>query len=205
MIPSTSTGRKRLPSTAMRGVSPTCAPVTSVQPPPPPPPPLCAVCTAVTSTCTVAGLGSVAPRASVQAKDTVKVPGALNTTPAGLCCVAVLGLALLPKFHRKVNGRLLSRSLHVPEKLTLFPALMVMSVAGLVILLSGGLLTVMVRVAGMGSTRPVASVQVKVMGKAPMVGKVMAPGLWTVEGGATPLKSQAKVKGWSPSASTQFP
>src|SRR6266702_7232988 len=126
----------------------------SVQPPPPPPPPppLCAVFTAVTSTCTVAGLGSVAPRASVQAKDTVKVPGVLNTTPAGLCCAVVLGLALLPKFHKNVNGRLLSRSLQVPEKLTLLPALMVMSVAGLVIRLSGGWLTVMVRVAGMGST-----------------------------------------------------
>jgi hypothetical protein len=147
----------------------------------------------------------VALRASVQAKDTVKVPGVLNTTPAGLCCVDVLGLALPPKFHRNVNGRLLSGSLQVPEKLTLLPALMVMSAAGLVILLSGGLLMVMVRVAGMGCARPVASVQVKVMGKVPAVGKGMAPGFWTVEGEATPLKSQAKVKGWSPSASTQFP
>jgi len=141
----------------------------------------------------------------VQANDTVKVPGVLNTTPAGLCCVAVLGLALLPKFHRKVNGRLFSRSLQVPEKLTLFPALMVMSAAGLVILLSGGLLTVMVRIAGEGSVRPVASVQVKVMAKVPTVRKGMAPGFWRVEGGAAPLKFQAKVKGWSPSASTQFP
>ena len=150
---------------------------------------------AVTVTRTVAGLESVVPRASVQAKDTVKVPGVLNTTPGGFCWVEVLGLAFPPKFQRNVNGLLLSGSLQVPEKLTLFPALMVLSAAGLVIRLSGGLLTVMVRVAGMGSTRPVASVQVKVMRKTPAVGKVMAPGFWTVVRGIIPLKSQAKVKG----------
>src|SRR5256884_5988671 len=62
-----------------------------------------------------------------------------------------------------------------------------------------------VRVAGVGSTRPVASVHVNVMGKVPVVGKVMSPGFCAVVGGATPLKFQAKVKGWSPSASTQCP
>jgi hypothetical protein len=53
---------------------------------------------------TVAGLGSVVPSASVQANDTVKVPGVLKTTPCGFCCVEVLGLALSPKFQRNVNG-----------------------------------------------------------------------------------------------------
>src|SRR5438552_17695262 len=38
------------------------------------------VCTAVTSTCTVAGLGSVAPRVSVQAKDTDRKSTRLNSS-----------------------------------------------------------------------------------------------------------------------------
>jgi hypothetical protein len=155
----------------------------------------------MTVTCTVAGLGSVVPRASVQTKDTVKVPGVLNTTDPGLCSVDVLGLALLPKFHRNVNG--LSESLQVPAKETLCPAVMETSAAGLVIRLSGGLCTVTIRTAGLESVRPLASVQVKTMGKLPAVGKVIAPGFCTVAGGATPLKSQTTVKAWSPAADTQ--
>ena len=74
----------------------------------------------------------------MQAKDTVKVPGVLNTTDPGFCWVDVLGLALLPKFHRNVNGPLLSGLLHVPAKGTLCPAVSVTSAPGLVIRLSGG-------------------------------------------------------------------
>src|SRR5439155_21106268 len=136
MSPSTSTGSTRLPSASTRGVPPACPPGRRVQPPPPPR--LCAVVTAVTVTCTVAGCGSVVPRASVQAKDTVKVPGVLNPTDPGFCSVDVLGLALLPKFHRNVNGASLSGSLQVPAKGIRCPAVMVMSAPGLVIWLSGG-------------------------------------------------------------------
>src|SRR5262249_25149436 len=129
--PSTSTGSKMLPSASPRGVPPAWPPGRRVQPPPPPPP-LCLVAAAMTVTCTVAGLGSVVPRASVQAKDTVKVPGVLNTTDPGFCWVDVLGLALLPKCHRNVNGPSLSGSLQVPAKGTLCPAVMVTSAPGLV-------------------------------------------------------------------------
>src|SRR5712691_10794071 len=204
MTPSTNTGRNMLPSMSTNAVSPIWPPGRRVQPPPPPPL-LRTVFTALTVTRTVAALGSVVPSASVQANDTVKVPEVLNTTPGGFCCVEVLGLAPPPKFQRNVNGTLLSESVQVPAKFTLVPAETVRSAGGLVIWLSGGLLMVMVRVAGAGSTRPVASVHVNVMGKAPAVGKVISPGFCTVVGGATPLKFQAKVKGWSPSASTQFP
>jgi hypothetical protein len=131
----------------------------------------------------------------VQANDTVKVPEVLNTTPCGFCCVDVLGLAPPPKFQRNVKGTLLSGSVQVPAKSTLVPTEIMRSAGGLVIWLSGGILTMIVRVAGVGSTRPVASVHVKVMGKAPEVGKVRSPGFCTVVGGATPLKFQAKVKG----------
>src|SRR5262245_50748064 len=187
MTPSTKTSRNRLPSISTSAVSPLCSPGRRVQPPPPPLLLLRAIVTALAVTCTVAGPGSVVPTASVQAKDTVKVPVVLNTTPCGFCCVDVLGLAPPPKFQRNVNGTLLSGSVQVPVKFTLVPAATVRSADGLVIWLSGGLLTVMVRVAGAGSMPPVASVHVNVMGNTPEVGKAMSPGFCTVVGGAAPL------------------
>jgi hypothetical protein len=198
------------PSISTSAVSPIWPPGRRVQPPPPPPPPpplplRRAVFTTLTVTRTVAGLWTTNPSASVQANDTGKVPVVLKTTPCGFCSVEVLGLAPPAKFQRNVNGTLLSGSVHVPAKSTLVPVEIVRSAGGLLIWLSGGLLTVTVRVAGAGSTPPVASVHVNVTGKTPGVGKVMSPGFCTVVDGATPLKFQAKVKGWFPSASTQFP
>src|SRR5262249_11531417 len=133
MTPSTNTGSNMLPRMSTRAVRPTWLPGRRVQPPPPPPPPLLREAfTALTVTRTVAGLESVVPSASVQAKDTVKVPEMLNTTPCGFCCVEVLGLAPPPKFQRNVNGTLLSGSVQVPAKLTLVPAEIVRSAGGLV-------------------------------------------------------------------------
>src|SRR5262249_53826894 len=177
---STNTGRNMLPSISTSAGSSIWPPRRRVQPPPPPPPLLRAVFTALTVTRTVAGLWSVVPSASVQANNTVKVPKVLKTTLCGFCCVEVLGLAPPPKFQRNVNGTLLSGSVQAPAKFTLVPTVLVRSAGGLVIWLSGGLLTVMVRVAGAGSTSPVASVHANVMGKTPEVGKVMSPGFCTV-------------------------
>src|SRR5262245_64720 len=118
MMPSTNTGRNMLPSMSTSPGSPIWPPGRRVQPPPPPLLLLRATFIVLTVICTVAGLGSVIPSASVQANDTVKVPVVLNTTSGGFCCVDVLGLASPPKFQRNVNGTLLSGSVQAPAKFT---------------------------------------------------------------------------------------
>src|SRR3989304_3257630 len=89
----------------------------------------------------------------------------LSVTGAGPA--AVLPLGVPPgKLQEKVRGRFPSGSLPVPAKSTLWPARMVWSVAGAVIVpfggWFGGAVTVMIRLAGVGSARPRASVTVNV-------------------------------------------
>ena len=117
--------------------------------------------TGFTVTTRLSGVGSARPRPSVTVKVTVNVPALANATRPGFCWVEFA--APPPKFHAKVSGRLLFESVPVPVKLTLWPAAMVTAPVGVLITpLGAGLaLTVTVRVAGVASARPAASVTVK--------------------------------------------
>src|SRR6185503_3388344 len=118
----------------------------------------------VTVTVRVAGEGSARPSASVTVNVTVKVPALLNTTAPGSSTVEFV--APPPKFHANVSGRLLFGSEPVPVKLTLWPAAIVTFAVGVSITPFGAwfavAVTVTVRVAGVGSARPSASVTVNV-------------------------------------------
>ena len=60
----------------------------------------------------VAGVGSAAPKASMQVKVTVKVPAVANVTGPGL--ITITSEAPPPKVHREVKGVVLSGAVQVP-------------------------------------------------------------------------------------------
>src|SRR6185503_16020741 len=150
---------------------------------------------AVTVTVRVAGVGSARPSASVTVNVTVNVPAVLNTTAPGSSTVEFV--APPPKFHANVSGRLLFGSEPVPVKLTLWPAAIVTLAVGVSITPFGAwfAVTVTVRVAGVGSARPSASVTVNDTVNVPAVLNTTAPGSSTVEFVAPPPKFHANVSG----------
>src|SRR5262245_51142700 len=84
----------------------------------------------------VAGVGSAAPRASMQVKVTVKVPAVVNVTGPGL--VPITSGASLPKVHRAVKGVVWSGSIQAPWNVTAWPTRMVVvSLIGAVMVESG--------------------------------------------------------------------
>ena len=90
-------------------------------------------CTVIVS---VGGLGSLSPTLSTTVSDPTEVPEAGNVTTPGLSTVLVVGVAL-GKYHEYADTEP-SGSLAVAPQLTAWPAVIVMSPVGAVIVPLGG-------------------------------------------------------------------